>query len=76
MYIVYGASFCSWCQRAKDTLEQAGVTYKYIDIQTDSSDWKEVAEKNNFKTIPQVFKDGVYLGGFNELAQTLIADKI
>ena len=67
MYIVYGASFCGWCKQAKELLESKGVSFTYVDIQKE--DWSEIAEKNNFKTIPQIFKDGVHLGGFQELVK-------
>ena len=67
MYTVYGASFCKWCTNVKDYLKARGVEFKYVDIQVDKEAWDKVNEVHNFKTIPQVFKADVLIGGFNEL---------
>ena len=67
MYTVYGASFCKWCTNVKDFLKNREVEFKYVDIQENREAWDKVAEVHSFKTIPQVFKDDVLIGGFNEL---------
>ena len=67
MYTVYGASFCKWCTNVKDYLKTREVEFKYVDIQENREAWDKVAEVHSFKTIPQVFKDDVLIGGFNEL---------
>ena len=76
MYIVYGASFCKWCTNVKDFLINRKIEFKYIDIQVDKEAWNKVNETHNFKTIPQVFKGDAYVGGFNELQQSIVAEDI
>ena len=67
MYTIYGATFCSWCTNAKDFLKHREVEFTYHDIQKNEGGWSKLAEEHGFKTIPQIFKDGVHLGGFDEL---------
>ena len=76
MYIVYGASFCKWCTNVKDFLINREIEFKYVDIQEDKEAWDKVNSVHNFKTIPQVFKGDAYVGGFNELQQSIMADEI
>ena len=67
MYTVYGATFCSWCTNVKDFLITREVEFTYHDIQKGEGDWEKLSKEHGFRTIPQVFKDGVHIGGFNEL---------
>ena len=76
MYTIYGASFCKWCTNVKDFLTNRGIEFKYIDIQKDKETWDKVNSVHNFKTIPQVFKGDAYVGGFEELSQSVMAEEI
>ena len=76
MYTIYGASFCSWCTNAKDFLINREIEFKYVDIQENPEAWAKVADIHGFKTIPQIFKDDAYVGGFNELSQSIMGQEI
>ena len=73
MYKVYGATFCGFCGQAKALLEDKGVEFTYVDIQGGDGvkEWRPLAEANGFRSIPQIFKDDVHIGGFNELKAEL-----
>ena len=78
MYKIYGAGFCHWCTNAKDFLINRDIKFIYVDIQggEGGEEWRKISKKHNFKTIPQIFKGDVYIGGFNEMSQSIMGDEI
>lgn len=67
--IIYTKSTCPYCHKAKDLLNARGIEYTQIDYPTLSDSEKaELLEKTNgHKTVPQIFLDGRFVGGFSEL---------
>lgn len=59
----YGAAWCGDCRRSKKLLDELGVKYNYIDVETDESAADKVLEINNgMKSIPVImFEDGTHL---------------
>ena len=49
--ILYGASWCADCRRAKKFLDQNAVPYKYVDIEKDRDAERFVIRANNGKSI-------------------------
>lgn len=64
--VVYGRSkpFCSYCENIKTLLEEKQITYKYKDISNEDVFEEYMAFK--LKTVPSLFIDGEYKGGFTE----------
>lgn len=59
---MYGADWCSDCQRAKQVLDESGVDYQYIDLvaQPDAASAAEAISGR--KNIPVItFPDGTHL---------------
>lgn len=66
---IYSSMFCGYCARAKALLERKGVSYENIDVLEDTSRRDEmVARAGGRTTVPQIFIDGDYIGGSDELA--------
>ena len=61
MYTVYGKPNCPWCDRVKNLLE--GEDVRYVDLSIDSEALSYI-KSQGFKTVPQVFHNGVYIGGY------------
>ncbi len=65
---IYTRLNCIWCDRAKELLKSLNLYYVEHDLSDD-------VKRNNFylsigenvKTVPQIFIDGVRIGGFQEL---------
>src|SRR5436190_12569467 len=57
---------CPWGIKAKDLLQQQGYTveYKWLTTREETDAFKM---KHNVKTTPQVFIDGVRIGGYDDL---------
>ncbi len=65
---IYTVSTCSFCQRAKNMLDEAGVKYDEHVLQRGDEKLRWVLEKSGGrKVFPQLFVDDVHLGGFYEL---------
>jgi glutaredoxin 3 len=69
---IYGTHSCGYCRRAKSLLKAKGIEYQEFIVGRDIS-----AEALSGKigkpalTVPQIFLDGEYIGGFMELAGRL-----
>ena len=66
--VVYGRSVpsCTYCENLKKLLESKQIIYEYRDI-SDENVYNEFCSFR-LKTVPAVFEDGVFIGGFTELS--------
>ncbi|SMN13830.1 Glutaredoxin 3 (Grx3) [Bathymodiolus heckerae thiotrophic gill symbiont] len=65
--IIYCSDSCPFCQRAYQLLESKGIPFKKYYVK-DQNDWDEVREKTGRNTVPQIFINGVHVGGFDDLS--------
>ncbi len=66
---VYTTDYCPYCTRAKALLAKRGIAFDEIDVggNTAKRQWL-VAASGGRKTVPQIFINGVPVGGYDELA--------
>ena len=64
--LVYGKSNCPFCAKAKEELSIRGIPYEYIDLEEIGKTAAEVTGRP-VKTIPQIYIEGSYVGGYDEL---------
>ena len=67
--IVWSNIGCHSCEMAKDLLKQKGIEYEERNL---AKDWKiqqllEVVP--GARSVPQIFVDDKYIGGYNELVE-------
>ena len=67
--VIYTADYCSFCARAKALLRSKGVSFEEIDLSRDSGLRAEVQQRTGRRTVPQIFIDGISVGGFDEIKQ-------
>jgi glutaredoxin 3 len=66
---IYTKAFCGYCFRAKRLLDAKDVEYQEYDITMGGPKRAELIERANGRTtVPQVFIDGVHIGGSDDLA--------
>ncbi|MEX2649264.1 MAG: glutaredoxin 3 [Alphaproteobacteria bacterium] len=66
---IYTTPFCPYCQRAKEVLRRKKVVYEEIDVFMDGARRQEMLKRaKGRRTVPQIFIDGVGIGGCDELA--------
>lgn len=69
--IVWSKYQCSNCDQAKSLLEQKGIYYEERKIGEGWSKEQLLEVVPSARSVPQIFLDGEYVGGFNELRQRL-----
>jgi len=50
-------------------LRSKGVNFEEIDLSRDPSLREEIQQRTGRRTVPQIFVDGVYVGGFDEIRE-------
>lgn len=75
---IYTWSMCPFCHAALDLLNSKGIEFKEICIDGDEAAREEMAKKtkDNRKSVPQVFIDGVSIGGYDELSSLEHTNKL
>ena len=64
---IYTNDGCVYCDRAKTLCEIAGVEYREVDIKTVDMDWLKYKIGHIPRTVPQIFFDQNYIGGYEDL---------
>ena len=71
MYTIYSKPSCSYCLQAKQLLETKQLLFVYKQLGTHYDLDELMALAPNAKSFPQVFKDGVLVGGYSDLVESL-----
>jgi len=66
---IYCRDYCPYCVSAKALLKSKKQDFEEIKISTSSKEFQDLAEKTGMRTVPQVFIDDRFIGGFSELSQ-------
>lgn len=74
---IYTQDWCPYCTRAKQVFDRRGVTYVEIDAPRGSEKRAEAIERSGgHTTVPQIFIDGAYVGGCDDLLALERAGKL
>jgi glutaredoxin len=66
MIEIFGNETCVWCMRAKRTAEQYQLKYVWLDTDDQAIHNELRLRKTTAKTIPQIWWDGRYVGGYED----------
>ncbi|MCA9585011.1 MAG: glutathione S-transferase N-terminal domain-containing protein [Myxococcales bacterium] len=64
---MYSTLFCPYCAAAKLLLRQLGIAYDDVDVTANPSARRELRERTGHRTVPVIFVDGTFVGGYVEL---------
>ena len=65
---IYTKIFCGYCSAAKRLLTSKGVDFEEYDLSLGGPKRAEMLERANGRTtVPQIFIDGVHVGGSDDL---------
>jgi len=65
---MYTTMWCGYCARARGLLQRKGVDFQDIDVEADTSKRDEMVKRAGGRTtVPQIFIDGVHVGGSDDL---------
>jgi glutaredoxin 3 len=70
MYKVYGTKICLYCDKAENLLRTKDLPFEKIYIDEDD-DAKDYIVKQGFKTVPQIWLDDNWIGGYDDLVKFL-----
>jgi glutaredoxin 3 len=74
---IYTGSFCGYCRRAKRVFERRSVPFTEINVTFDDARRAEMVERSGGRTtVPQVFIDGVHIGGSDDLIRYEAAGRL
>lgn len=78
MFIIYSKKNCSYCQKAKELLNNNNMYYdeKQLDPLLDKEFIEELKNTYNHFTFPFIFQNTNFIGGFTELNDFLILSEI
>lgn len=73
MYVIVTRNQCNFCDAAKVLLKSSGLEYVEYNIQDSESKWiLDLLRKAEVKTVPQIWGDNTYIGGYTELKELLV----
>ncbi|MCK8060491.1 MULTISPECIES: glutaredoxin 3 [unclassified Fusibacter] len=64
---IYTWTFCPYCVRAKQLLEQKGVAYTEFKIDNDRAKLQELKKQTGSGSVPQIFVDDKFIGGCDDI---------
>lgn len=74
---IYSSPLCGFCHAAKRLLDKKGVSYTEYNVLTDPKLKPEMIERaNGARTVPQIFIEGVGIGGYDDIAALDNAGKL
>ncbi|MDP1925251.1 MAG: glutaredoxin domain-containing protein [Thiobacillus sp.] len=60
---------CAYCAQAKQLLQRKGLAYEEIDLGSDPDIEANLTAQIGFRTVPQIFINERFVGGFTDLAK-------
>lgn len=66
-FTIYSRPACPWCDKAADLIAQRGFTYDWADYYDLVDTWDTVTLGSMPATVPQIFCEGEYIGGYESL---------
>jgi glutaredoxin 3 len=65
---IYASQLCGYCAMAKRLLKSKGVAFEEYDVDANPALRAEMTRRaNGARTVPQIFIDGVHVGGCDDL---------
>jgi glutaredoxin 3 len=75
--IIYTKDWCGYCHAAKSLLKQLHLPFTEIDVTRDQVQYAEMLKRSSGRTsVPQIFLDGVGIGGYTDLSQLARENKL
>ncbi len=68
--LMYTMRSCGYCEMAKRLFKGKGIPFEERLVEnSDTATWDRLERETGFKTMPQIFIDGKFIGGYTELAE-------
>jgi glutaredoxin 3 len=70
---IYHKDYCPYCKAAIALLKTEGVSFKAIEVTSNTVEFANMVQRSNRRTVPQIFVADTHVGGFDDL-QTQLAN--
>ena len=67
--IVYTTAICPYCVRAKELLKRKRVEFEEVRIDLDQKRMREMLDRTQRRTVPQIYIGDHHVGGYDDLAE-------
>ncbi|MCW8889027.1 MAG: glutaredoxin 3 [Sedimenticola sp.] len=67
--VMYTTAICPYCLRAKQLLSRKGVTFEELRIEGDRERMRQMIQRSQRNTVPQIFIDDFHVGGYDDMAE-------
>ena len=64
---IYSTAWCGWCDSAKSLLEDLGIPYEEVLLNSDLAIAEFKINCPGLTSVPQIFLDEEHIGGYKEL---------
>jgi len=64
---IYTTNACIYCKLAKKILTDKNIQFEEIDVEKNIKIFKEIIKETNYKTVPQIFINNKFIGGYEDL---------
>ena len=64
---MYATSWCPYCERARQLLQDKNVDFEEIDVEARPEARAEMMARSGRRTVPQIFIGDTHVGGSDEL---------
>jgi len=71
LYRIYSKPDCPYCEKAKQLFERKGVSYEELVVGEDISREEYLNIIPGFTTVPGIWYQGIFIGGYSELQSFL-----
>jgi glutaredoxin 3 len=69
---IYGTEACPYCVLATKLCESKKLKYEKIDLTKNKGLQQKLSKENdNYRTVPMIFIDDIFIGGYSELQKVL-----
>lgn len=65
--LLYTSAVCPYCVAAKNFLRSRGIGYEEVRVDLDADRRREMLERSQRTSVPQIFFGDVHVGGFDDL---------
>lgn len=74
--VMYKTAVCPYCTMAGALLKKKGQTWREIDVTHDIALRQEMEERSGRRTVPEIFIDDTFVGGYDDLARLNAAGEL
>lgn len=71
--VIYTKNYCPYCDRAKEYFRHRGLAFDEVDVTHDPQLYTELKARTQHMTVPQIFIDGVFIGGYTDMIDKIRA---